>query len=597
MSIAPISADALTVLPTGTHAVPPWPDVFDAMESALAACGSQAQLAADLHRAECLCLAGVAAMADDLILSLPDPAIDLLQTHDASRATEPDGVFVCDFSIAPGPAEVALEATLTSEAVISALDIATAQQHVFFRGAGSSDLTLSAGQPDDDTEDDVPTLPRLTLRRFALAMGTVLGLGAVTAVAIAPATDFEPPSIRLVVEQVSLSAPATVADDPALPLPRVSQSEVVNRGETVSSLLTRLGANDPDLAKFIGSDRIGKRLLQLQPGRTVTAEIDDVGVVHRLQYRHGNIEIDGRPPMRVTIVREGGRLIATEQAVEVDRGIEARAAEIRTTLFAATDAAGIPDSVATRAADILSNSIDLRKDLRRGARLRVVYETLREADSLDLPVPGRVLAIELESGNIRHEAVWFEHDDGRAAYYNFSGQSLVRSFLREPIQYTRITSGFSGSRLHPLFGDVRAHTGTDFAAPVGTRVRSVADGIVDFAGYNGGYGRTVIVSHPGKITTLYAHLNAFGDGVTKGARVTQGQVIGTVGMTGWTTGPHLHYEFRVGGRHVDPMRAVLPEGRKLSMSERLRFTPLADTYREHMAQIGSASATAQAQFE
>lgn len=596
MSIAPIFADALTVSSPGTHAASPWADAFDALESALAACGAQAQLAAELHRAECLCLAGVATMADDLVLSLPDPADDLLQIHDASPAADSDAVFVSDFSITLGPAEFAIEATITSEAVLTALDVAVAQQHVHFGEASASGLTLSAGQPDDD-DDDIPTLPRLTLRRLALAMGTVLGLGAVTAVAIAPATNITPPSIKLVVEQVSLSAPSAVADDPALPLPRVSQSEVVNRGETASSLLSRLGANDPDLIKFIGSDRIGKRLLQLQPGRTVTAEIDDVGVVHRLQYRHGNIEIDGRPPGRVAIVREGGRLIATEQAVEVDRGIEARSAEIRSTLFAATDAAGIPDSVATRAADILSNSIDLRKDLRRGARLRVVYETLREADSLDLPVPGRVLAIELASGNIRHEAVWFEHDDGRGAYYNFSGQSLVRSFLREPIQYTRITSGFSGARLHPLFRDVRAHTGTDFAAPVGTRVRSVADGIVDFAGYNGGYGRTVIVSHPGKITTLYAHLNAFGVGVTKGARVTQGQVIGTVGMTGWTTGPHLHYEFRVGGRHVDPMRAVLPEGRKLSMSERLRFTPLADTYREHMAQIGSASTTAQAQFE
>ena len=597
MSIAPISADASAVPSSGPHDGSPWVDTPDALESALAACGAPALLAAERFHAECLCLAGVATMADDLASCLPDRTAPLPQAHDTTLAADPDGVFVSDFSITLGPAEVAIEATLTAEAVRSAFDIAAAQQHVHFSGAGSSGLTLSADQSDDDADDDIPTLPRLTLRRVALAMGTVLGLGAVTAVAIAPATDLAPPSIRMVVEQVSLAAPSTVADDPALPLPRVSQSEVVNRGETASSLLSRLGANDPELIKFIGSDRVGKRLLQLQPGRTVSAEIDDVGVVHRLQYRHGNIEIDGRPPMRVTIVREGGRLVATEQTVAVDRGIEARAAEIQSTLFAATDAAGIPDSVATRAADILSNSIDLRKDLRRGARLRVVYETLREADSLDLPVPGRVLAIELESGNVRHEAVWFEHDDGRSAYYNFAGQSLVRSFLREPIQYTRITSGFSGARLHPLFRDVRAHTGTDFAAPVGTRVRSVADGVVDFAGYNGGYGRTVIVSHPGKITTLYAHLNAFGDGVTKGARVTQGQVIGTVGMTGWTTGPHLHYEFRVGGRHVDPMRAVLPEGRKLSMSERLRFTPLADTYREHMAQIGSASTTAQAKFE
>jgi len=308
MSIAPISADASAVPSSGPHAVWSWVDTSDALESALAACGAQAQLAAELHHAACLCLAGVATMADDLALSLPDT---LSQGHDALLATDPDGVFVSDFSIKLGPAEVAIEATITAEAVLSALDIAAAQQHVHFSGSSSSGLTLSADQPDDDADDDIPTLPRLTLRRFALAMGTVLGLGAVTAVAIAPATDLPPPSIRMVVEQVSLAAPSSVADDPALPLPRVSQSEVVNRGETASSLLSRLGANDPELIKFIGSDRVGKRLLQLQPGRTVTAEIDDVGVVHRLQYRHGNIEIDGRPPMRVTIFREGGRLVAT----------------------------------------------------------------------------------------------------------------------------------------------------------------------------------------------------------------------------------------------------------------------------------------------
>jgi len=469
-------------------------------------------------------------------------------------------------------------------------------------GASQASATVSTRtdfDPEDADDDEVPSLPRLTLRRFAGVVGGLLGLGAVAAVAVAPATDVAPPSIRLVVEQVALAAPASVTEDRIITPIRISQSEVVNRGETVSSLLSRLGANDPQLVQFISTDRVARRLMQLQPGRTVSAEIDDVGVVHRLQYRHGNLEIDGKPPLRVTIARENGQLSATEQPVAVDRGIEARSAEIRTTLFAATDSAGIPDAVATRAADILSNSIDLRRDLQRGARLRVVYETLREADSLDLPVPGRVLAIELESGSLRHEAVWFEHDDGRGAYYNFAGQSLVRSFLREPIQYTRITSGFSGARLHPLFRDVRAHTGTDFAAPVGTKVRSVADGIVDFAGYNGGYGRTVIISHSGKITTLYAHLNNFGDGISKGARVTQGQVIGTVGMTGWTTGPHLHYEFQVGGRHVDPMRAVLPEGRKLSMSERMRFAPLAEVYREHMAQITSAggSALAHAKFE
>ncbi len=453
--------------------------------------------------------------------------------------------------------------------------------------------TVVAGQSANDDfasegEEDLPRLPRLTLRRVAAGLGLVFGLGAVTAVAIAPASDVALPSLSVITEPALLAPASQPGDQPTANASLFVQTEIINRGETLASLLSRLGADDPELIRFASSDRVGRRLLQLQPGRTVTAEVDATGLIHRLQYRHGNIETDGKPPLRLSIVRRDGRLSASETPVAVERSIEVRATEIRTTLFAATDAAGIPDSIANRAADILGNSIDLRRDLRRGARLKVVFETLREADSLDPPAAGRVLALELVSGNLRHEAIWFEHDDGRGAYYNFAGLSLARSFLREPIEFTRITSGFSGARLHPLFRDVRAHTGTDFAAPVGTKVRSVADGVVDFVGYNGGYGKTIILSHAGRITTLYAHLNTYSDGIAKGTRVSQGQVIGTVGMTGWSTGPHLHYEFRINGQHVDPMRAVLPEGRRLTMAERLRFTPLSDSHRERMAQMDQA---------
>lgn len=596
MPSSPISTESVAASPLWQGEPLAW---ADALEAAAAACGAADWLMNEQAAAIASCDAATALIACDWATALPwAPEVE-------APVTDPDMVCASDFALTVSPLLIADDAAETARLVIelsaSQIGTHTALHTIDLNGPSQVGGTVSSRADVDaeDSDDDVPSLPRLTFRRFAGVVGGLLGLGAVAAVAVAPATGLAPPSVRLVVEPVALAAPAAPTEDHVIAPLRISQSEVVNRGETVSSLLSRLGANDPQLVQFIGTDRVARRLMQLQPGRTVSAEIDDVGVVHRLQYRHGNLEIDGKAPLRVTIARDNGRLVATEQTVAVDRGIEARFAEVRTTLFAATDSAGIPDSVATRAADILSNSIDLRKDLRRGARLRVVYETLREADSLDLPVPGRVLAIELESGSLRHEAVWFEHDDGRGAYYNFAGQSLVRSFLREPIQYTRITSGFSGARLHPLFRDVRAHTGTDFAAPVGTRVRSVADGVVDFAGYNGGYGRTVIISHSGRITTLYAHLNNFGEGISKGARVTQGQVIGTVGMTGWTTGPHLHYEFRVGGRHIDPMRATLPEGRKLSMPERMRFAPLAEVYREHMAQITHSgnTALAHAKFE
>lgn len=542
-----------------------------AQEAAVAACGAPDCLMLRQEQAAAWVGVAVAALTYEAWEDAPSDVAAPVLTQDAALETHVIAAAAANESAHAAPATL----SVAESHGVSAIDQVTAFE----------------------SDEDLPRAPRITLKRVAAALGMFLGLGAVTAVALAPASDVALPSLSIITEPAALAPASSPGDQPTANAAFFTQTEVISRGETLASLLARLGADDPDLIRFASSDRVARRLLQLQPGRTVTAEIDASGKVYRLQYRHGNLETDGKPPLRLTIVHNGEKLTASEAPVAVERQIEVRSAEIRTTLFAATDAAGIPDSVANRAADILGNSIDLRKDLRRGASLRVVFETLREAESLDLPVPGRVLAIELVSGSIRHEAIWFEHDDGRGAYYNFAGHSLVRSFLREPIAFTRITSGFTSARLHPLFQDVRAHTGTDFAAPIGTRVRSVADGIVDFVGYNGGYGRTVILSHPGKITTLYAHLNGYADGIVKGARVSQGQVIGTVGMSGWSTGPHLHYEFRINGRHVDPMRAALPEGRKLTMSERMRFAPLSDSYRERMAQAVQATENVAARFE
>jgi murein DD-endopeptidase MepM/ murein hydrolase activator NlpD len=437
----------------------------------------------------------------------------------------------------------------------------------------------------------------LSLRtRVALAVGVVLALGAVTAFGVAPATRVELPPLQTVVEPVVSQAGDTVKatlNVPAVFEPqRFRQIEQISRGETLSSLLSRLGATDPEFIRFAVNDKTAKRLLQLRAGRSVSAEVDEDVLVHRLTYRFGTLEESARRPVQLVIERVEGKLRASEAKIEVEESIEAAATEIRTTLFAATDSAGIPETIASRVADILSGDLDLRRDLRRGAKLSVVYEMIREAGTLEASVPGRVLAVELINGNKRHEAVWFEHEVGKGAYYTFSGQSLTKSFLREPLEFTRITSGFSRSRLHPLFNVNRAHTGVDFAAPVGTKVRAVGDGVIDFAASDGGYGRKVVISHRNRVSTVYAHLQGFAEGIKPGARVSQGDVIGYVGMTGWTTGPHLHYEFRINGKHTDPLRAVLPEGRKLSAAELKQFKPLAEGLLERIAQIDSTQPVA-----
>jgi murein DD-endopeptidase MepM/ murein hydrolase activator NlpD len=421
-----------------------------------------------------------------------------------------------------------------------------------------------------------------------LAAGLVCALGAVTAFGVAPSTVMQLPDFRYVVEPINpvahSSHPAETSSEPVL----FRQVERVARGDTLSGLLSRLGADDPDLLRFVAQDANARQLLQLAAGRTVLADVDEIGLVHRLQYRVGQLDPESRTlPTRLVLARSGDSFTVTREPIELERTTVMRTARIRSSLFAATDSAEIPDPIAIKLVDVLDGVVNLRRDLRRGDTLGVIFEMVREADSLDTPVPGRLLAFELVNDGTRHRAVWFEHEHGKGSYYDFDGRSLTRSFLREPLEFTRISSNYSFARRHPLFRDVRAHTGVDFAAPIGTRVRSSADGVVEFVGDDGGYGKVIRIAHPGRITTVYAHLNNFADGLKRGTRVQQGQVIGSVGMTGWTTGPHLHYEFRVDGKHTDPMKVALPEGRRLSAAERMRFDPLAALTLEQLAQIDS----------
>ena len=211
---------------------------------------------------------------------------------------------------------------------------------------------------------------------------------------------------------------------------------------------------------------------------------------------------------------------------------------IRSSLFAATDEARIPDTIATQVAEIFSGSIDFHRALRKGDRFSIVYETL-EADGEPLRA-GRVLSTEFVNAGKTHQAMWFQEPGQKGGYYNLDGQSLRRAYLASPMEFSRVTSGFK-MRFHPILQTWRAHLGVDYGAPVGTPVRSVGGGVVEFAGNQGGFGNVVYIKHRNQHTTVYAHLSRIG--VRKGQSVGQGDQIGAVGATGWATGPHLHFEF------------------------------------------------------
>jgi len=420
-------------------------------------------------------------------------------------------------------------------------------------------------------------------RQVALATALVGALGAVTAFGVAPLAEVQLPPVERVTEPVALGLEAPE------PIDGFVQTETIRRGDTLAALLARLGASDGEFLRFVASDPVARKALQMRTGRHLQAEIDGLGRVLRFSYRLGGLEETSgtetpRPATRIEIRRDGGALTAAETEVPLERSVEMRSIEIRSSLFAATDAAGIPETVAIKIADVFGGDVDFRRDLRKGDRIRVVYETVREADSLDSASASRVIAAELVNDGKRFDAFLFERD-GRGEYFTFDGRSLRKTFLRNPLEFSRMTSGYSESRLHPILRDWRAHRGVDFAAPTGTRVRASSDGVVEFAGQQRGYGNVVILEHRGEYKTLYAHLHGFAEGIRRGARVRQGDAIGTVGSTGWATGPHLHYELMVRGEQVDPMKVALPESEPLEAAERERLVEAAGALRSRLAQL------------
>lgn len=364
------------------------------------------------------------------------------------------------------------------------------------------------------------------------------------------------PALEQVVS-VALPAPEIVSIDDEDR--GVFREERIQRGDTLASLLARLGVDDADALRYLRSHRDAHAFSgNLRPGRNVRAETSTEGELISLSYALSPTEV-----VRVTRTDDG---FATAKAeMRLERRVHMRGAEIRHSLFGAADAVGLPDSVTMQVAEIFGGDIDFHKDIRRGDRFRVVYEMLYHEG--EFVRAGRVLAVEFVNNGKSFAAVWYEPQaaGGEGGYYTPDGKNLRRAFLRSPLEFSRISSGF-GARMHPIFQTWKEHRGVDYAAPSGTRVRSVADGMVEFAGRQGGYGNVVIVRHQNQYSTLYAHLSGFGPQVRKGVRVSQGETVGFVGQTGWATGPHLHYEFRVASQPVNPLTIALPHSEPLADS-------------------------------
>ncbi len=442
----------------------------------------------------------------------------------------------------------------------------------------------------DRTGRFVTAHPRSLTAAVTLALA---GFG-VTAFGIAPmAPDASDLPRRLVTEVVATDDVQTQLDALADHEIELYRNDLTRASDTADTLLRRLGASDAAAASFLRRDATARLVLEGRAGKIVQVRTDATGALEELVARFAatDAKLQATHFTRLTVSRTDAGLQARVETLPLATQVRMGSGVIRSSLFAATDDARIPDAIASQLAEVFSTDIDFRSDLRRGDSFSLIYETLT-ADGEPITWgsnSGRLLAAEFVNGGQRHEAVWYQDPLGKGAYFDFTGQSKKRSFLASPLEFSRVTSGFA-MRMHPILNTWRQHKGVDYGAPTGTAVRSVGDGEVTFAGWQNGYGNVVEVAHSNGRSTVYAHLSRLG--VRKGERVQQGDTVGAVGATGWATGPHLHFEFKVGGEQRNPLAiAQSSEAVSIAPASRARFLAWATDVR---SQLGAAATVAHA---
>ena len=352
----------------------------------------------------------------------------------------------------------------------------------------------------------------------------------------------------------------------------LTYSEVTRAGAPLDSTLRRLGVSDPVTLAALRREPLLLRAIDGKSGRLVQARVGSSGRLNELVVRMpaDDPQRVGTHFQRLRLTPEGGRWLAEVETVPLVSTPRLASGTITSSLFAATDDARIPESIALQIAEIFAVDIDFHRELRKGDAFSIVYEALT-ADGEPVPWSqgaGRVLAAEFINAGRVYQAIWFERG-GKGAYFDAQGRSRKKTFLASPLEFSRVSSGFA-MRMHPILQQMRAHKGVDYSAPPGTPVRVVGNGTVQFAGWQNGFGKVVFVSHGNDRTTVYAHLSRID--VRQGQRISQGDRIGAVGSTGWATGPHLHFEFRVGGVHKDPLKiAKASESVEIDAASRAAF--------------------------
>ncbi len=340
------------------------------------------------------------------------------------------------------------------------------------------------------------------------------------------------------------------------PTPLVSEEDIseelehtIQSGENLSSIFSEMDLSREDLHKIVHANATGKMFADVEPGRDLVATVSASGELEQLTYTKNPFET-------LIATRHEDNFDVKLLSKKIDYQFATAKGSIKSSLFEDGKQAGLPEKLILKLADIFAWDIDFALNLRDGDQFTVVYEKLfvdgKEFDS------GQILSVEFINQGKTYTAVRFEDNQGNTGYYTPEGHSLRKAFLQTPMDFAVISSNFDLHRMHPILHTIRAHKGVDYSASIGTPVKTTGDGKIVFRGDKNGYGNVVEIEHGQKYSTLYAHLSRFKPGLKVGSSIKQGDIIGYVGKTGLATGPHLHYEFRIDGQHVNPVTAKLP---------------------------------------
>ena len=422
---------------------------------------------------------------------------------------------------------------------------------------------------------------KLTLR-WILAISCLPLFGIYAAFGIAPQTLTGNVATATITEEISIPSIEASAEQ------AIDQNfwyeERIRRDETLYSITSRLNIRNRDAIEFISNDSVASEIAStLKPGHQIQAQTNSDGSLIALEYQLDTEQF-------ITVKQTETGYTANKETRQLEIRPILKSAEIKSSLFGATDDANIPDHVAIQVAEMFESEIDFHTDLRQGDHFNVIYEG--SYDHGELLKTGDVLAAEFVNNGKTYRAVGYRDASNEMHYYTPDGKSLHKSFLRSPLEFTRISSGFSLGRFHPVLQRMRAHKGVDMAAPTGTRVKASGDATVEFVGQKGGYGNVITLKHANGVSTVYGHLSRFAAGLHRGEKVAQGDIIGFVGMTGLATGPHLHYEFLLNGQQHDPMKVALPKADPIAPHDKPKFDAISTQLSAQLRLLGTSNIAA-----